>query len=71
MLGYAYVVAKKKLGKGKYRNRVFELLIIHFKPSFGDMCISVVTRNLDAFDMRYIRVAEYQPVRDVSGCETP
>lgn len=35
------------------------------------MCISVVTRSLDAFDMRYIRVAEYQPVRDVAGCETP
>lgn len=32
--------------------------------------ISVVTRNLDAFDTRYIRIAEYQPVRDVAGCET-
>ena len=36
----------------------------------GISCISVMTRNLDAFDTRYIRIAEYQPVRDVAGCET-
>ncbi|KAL0114479.1 hypothetical protein PUN28_011620 [Cardiocondyla obscurior] len=36
----------------------------------GILCISVVTRNLDTFDTRYIRIAEYQPVRDAAGCET-
>jgi len=57
----------KKIARTRNRTLDYD----HFKPSFGDSgCISVVTRNLDAFDTRYIRIAEYQPVRNVAGCET-
>lgn len=59
---------EKKIARSRKRSLDYD----RFKTSFrGDTCISVVTRNLDAFDTRYIRIAEYQPVRDVAGCEIP
>jgi len=61
---------KKVAGRKRHEHAIGPLIMTISNLLSGIPCISVVTRNLDAFDTRYIRIAEYQPVRDVAGCET-